>query len=314
MSWTDAFPVFTDEMVEEYEKLATEAEKSELETLYGVERIFNAQDQSHVVSFSLFWKPVRSTDPQLPKPTRERMKNAKQLGLVHRFDPWEHYVEPLLRETPNLREQFPHVSFRVYLALDLDFLIPDLVEAGCEVHWMKGSSIYLAPGSLWRFLPFEEAGKIVTMADVDLMGRIPEFIARTEAMAYANLGSWRSPLVWDTDQNERIRYLPFWGSHMGMRGGWPVRHLLDAFTWHCISGKMPTLVNLPGGGHSTIEQASWPDYGFEEWFMTAAMYPRVASAGVLTFIKPTDRSMFLPLDVEYVTWANSNSEIVYYNS
>lgn len=313
MSWTDAFPVLTDEMVEEYEKLATEAEKPELETLYGVEKIFNAQDKPHIVSVSLFWKHTRECEPDLPIPTRERMKNAKRLGLTRRFEPWEHYVEPLLRDVPILREQYPNVVFRIYLAQDLEFLVPDLVQAGCEVNWMKSSSIRLAPGSLWRFLPFEEPGKIITMTDSDLMKDVPEFIAKTEAMANANLGAWRIPLASDKAPDGKIRYLPFLGCHMGMRGGCgPVRHLLDAFTWHCRSGRMQTSVNLPGGGHSMIEQTRWPDYGFEEWFLTAVMYPRIASSGVLTFLQPTDQSVFLTLDIEYVTWANSNSEIVYY--
>ena len=311
MSWTDVFPVFTEEMVEEYERMATQAEKSELETFHGVEKVFNAQDQPHIVSVSLFWKHVRESDPNLPEPTRELMMNAKQLGLVRRFSPWETYVEPLLYHVPSLRAQYPGVVFRVYLAQDLEFLIPDLVEAGCEVYWMKSSSIRLVPGSLWRYLPFEELGKVITMADSDLMKDVPEFIARTEAMANANLGAWRVPLASDFGPEGKVRYLPFLGCHSGMQGGWPVRHLLDAFTWHCRSGRMPTSVNLPGGGQSLIEQAHWPDYGFEEWFLTAVMYPRVAGSGVLTFLQPTDQSVFLPLDIEYVTWANSNSEIFY---
>lgn len=313
MSWTDVFPVFTDEMVEEFEHMATVAEKAELETFHGVEKVFNAQDKPHIVSVSLFWKHVRESDPDLPAPTRDLMMNAKQLGLVRRFSPWECYVEPLLHHVPRLKEQYPEVVFRIYLAKDLEFLIPDLVEAGCEVCWMKSSSIRLVPGSLWRLLPFEEPGKVVTMLDGDLMEQAPKFMARTEAMASANLGAWRQPLARDYGQDGKVSYLPFLGCHSGMQGGnWPVRKLLDAFTWHCRRGSMSTTVHLPGGGHFTIEQARWPDYGFEEWFLTAVMYPRVASSGVLTFLHPDDQSVFLPLDIEYVTWANPNSEIVYY--
>ncbi len=313
MSWTDAFPVFTEEMVEQFDLLATEAEKTELEELHGIARVFNAQNKPHIFSVSLFWKHTRECEPDLPLPTRERMKNARRLGLARRFDPWEHYVEPLLNHVPRLKKQYPSVAFRVYLARDLEFLIPDLVESGCEVCWMKSSSIRLVPGSVWRYLPFEEHGKIVTMADSDIIEQAPKFIARTEAMAAANLGAWRQPLASDYGQDGKVRYLPFLGCHSGMQGGnWPVRRLLDAFTWHCRNGRMSTTVHLPGGGHSMIEQVRWPDYGFEEWFLTAVMYPRVAASGVLTFLQPTDQSVFLLLDIEYVTWANSNSEIVYY--
>jgi hypothetical protein len=314
MSWSDVFPIFTDEMVEEFERRATKAERAELEMFHGVAKVFNAQNKPHIVSVSLFWKHVRESDPDLPEPTRELMMNAKQLGLVRRFSPWECYVEPLLNRVPGLRELYPDVVFRVYLALDLDFLIPDLVEAGCEVYWMKSSSIRLVPGSLWRLLPFEEQGKVITMLDGDLMEHAPKYIARTEAMADAKLGAWRQPLASDFGPEGNVRYLPFLGCHSGIQGGWPVRQLLDAFTWHCRRGLMPTAVCLPGGGHSQIEQARWPDYGFEEWFLTAAMYPRVAGSGVLTFLQPTDHSVFLLLDIEYVTWANSRSEIVHFPS
>jgi hypothetical protein len=150
------------------------------------------------------------------------------------------------------------------------------------------------------------------MLDSDLMKEAPKFIAKTQAMAEANLGAWRIPLARDFGPDGRVPYLPFLGCNAGMRGGWPVRHLLDAFTWNCRNGRMSTGVKLPAGGSSTIEQARWPDYGFEEWFLTAVMYPRVAREGILTFLLPTDQSVFLAQDIEYVTWANSKSEIVYF--
>ena len=151
MSWTEVFPVLIDEMIGEFDASATPAEKAELEEWYGAEQVFNPQDKLHIVSFSLFWKNVRTADRDLPEPTRNLMRNARELGLALRFDPWEHYVEPLIRGVPGLpglREQFPEVVFRVHLAKDLDFLIPDLVAAGCEVWWMKSSSIRFAPSGL----------------------------------------------------------------------------------------------------------------------------------------------------------------------
>ena len=159
MSWSESHPIFTEEMVEEYEASATPEEKAEMEGLYDVEEIFNAQDKPHIVSISLFWKNVRQTDPDLPEPTRERMQNARELGLAKRFDPWPHYVQPLLDGTPRLAVSHPEVVVRIYLAKDLEFLISELVEAGCEVRWMKHPSIRFAPGGLWRLLPFEDKGK-----------------------------------------------------------------------------------------------------------------------------------------------------------
>ena len=168
MSWTDVFPVFTEEMVDDFHDNATTADKALLEEYYGVEKVLNPQPHlPEIVSTSLFWKNVRAGSPELPSPTREILQNAVELGLAERFNPWDHYVQPLLDLTPDLRVRFPETSIRVYLAKDLEFLSEELVAAGCEVYLMKSSSINFAPGGLWRFLPFEEEGKTVVLTDID---------------------------------------------------------------------------------------------------------------------------------------------------
>ena len=313
MSWTEVFPIFDDEMVEEFEREATLGERTELEEWYGVAEIFGAREARHVVSYSLFWKNVRVSDGPLPKPSRKMMQNAVELGLARRFDPWKHYVEPLLNEIPKFREKYPDVAFRVYLAKDLEFLIGDLLAAGCEVYWMKHSSLGFAPGGLWRFLPIEEEGRLVTVADIDRMEHLDGEIARTEAMARAGLGMWRVPVYTDTTKNGAVSYLPVVGCQSGWRGGVAeIRRLVDAFTWKCRRGEMPTVVDYPNCGPRMILQARWPDYGFDEWFITAAVYPRAAQAGVLTFVPTTAKGQLLTLDIEYVTWANPNSQLVYF--
>lgn len=312
MSWTEVFPVFTDSMVEEYETSATQDERAELEEWYGVEQIFNAQDKPHIASFSLFWKNLCAVDPDLPAPTREIMQQARARGLAIRFDPWDHYVMPLLQHIPRLMDQFPEVVFRVHLARDMEFLIPDFVKAGCEVWWMKSPSIRFAPGGLWRFLPYGEKDKLVTVADTDRMVHVPDDIHRTLAMADAGLGAWRVPVPNDHSAHDTVGYSPFIGCHSGIQGGWPVRQLLDAFTWHCLRGTMPDLAEIPHCPPRPIKGTVWPDYGFDEWFLTAAIYPRVAAAGVLSFVPSSVRSQLLTLDIEYVTWANRDSQLVYF--
>ena len=84
----------------------------------------------HVVAASLFWKHTKAEDPEL---SRDLIKNAFRLGLVRRFAPWDHYVQPLLDGAEKLASSRPAVIFRVYLAADLEFLVPDLLELNCEV-------------------------------------------------------------------------------------------------------------------------------------------------------------------------------------
>jgi hypothetical protein len=312
MSWSESFPIFTEEMVDEYEVSATPEEKAELEGLYDVEQVFNQQDKPHIVSISLFWKNVRDTDPDLPEPTRDRMQNARELGIAKRFDPWPHYVQPLLDGTPKLAGTHPDVVVRVHLARDLEFLIPDLLEAGCEVWWMKHPSIRFTPGGLWRLLPFGDKGKLVTMADTDRMFDIPADIGRTQAMAKAGLGVWRVPVPMGKMDDGGVHYRPLIASQIGLMGGYPVRQLLLAFTWHTLRGTVPNLIELPGCGPGPATWASWPNLYFDEWFMAVALYPRFAEAGMITFTPATSNSTLLMLDIEYVTWANPNSQLVFF--
>lgn len=313
MSWTDVFPILTDQMVEEFTADATLEDKEELEGFHGVAEVFNPQDKPHVVSCSLFWKNVRNGDSDLPEPTTELMKKASEMGLALRHDPWEHYVLPLQREVPELRERLPDVAFRVYLANDLEFLIPALVKAGCEVFLMKGSSIRMAPGALWRYLPLEMPKNLITVMDVERVPIIEADLVRTRMMAEAGLGCWRVPQTGDFSPEGEIRYTPFFGDRFGARGGLPVRLLLDAFTWHCRRGTMDHTVACPGNGRIRAAQPDWPDYGIDEWFLATAIYPRIASSGMLTLVPAHARSLYLPLDIEYVTWANPHSQMLYFS-
>jgi hypothetical protein len=65
MSWTDIFPVLSNELVADYQALVTQEERMELESWLGVERIFPAHplrlgkpsprsQQRHLVSATLF--------------------------------------------------------------------------------------------------------------------------------------------------------------------------------------------------------------------------------------------------------------------
>ena len=314
MSWTDAFPVMTDEMVEEFEALAIPEEKAELAKWYGVKEVFNAQDKPHLVSFSLFWKPGWTSNKIYPAPTREILQSAGELGLDLPFEPWSHHIQPVLDIVPALLCKFDDVAARVYLAADLEFLVPDLVDAGCEVHLMRHASLADAPGVAWRLLAFAEQDKLVTMIDAAGVRDVGLDLKRTRTMRKTGLGCWREPICMDYDGGGRVAYNAFRGCHMGLVGGWPMEKLLHAFTWHSMRGNIPTLVELPGCGPRPIGNGCWPDTGFDEWFLSVVMYPRLAAGGMLTFVPSGTRSSLLLMDIEYVTWANPKSELVIFPS
>ena len=314
MPWTDVFPILTEEQIDEFHEEATPPDKAELEEWYGVDRVINPRPEAkEIVSVSLFWKNVRAGDPELPTPTRERLQNAVALGLAKRFNPWDHYVSPLLELTPRLLETNPEVSIRVYLAQDLEFLAEELAEAGNEVYLMKSSSINFAPGGLWRFLPFSEQGKLITVTDTDRLNELESDLVRSRAMQQAGVGAWRVPVPNDLTGDHKVCYLPFMGCQFGIMGGQiDVRELLDAFTWQCLRGKVEPYVLYPNCGPLPIQAHQWPSYGFDEFFMTVAAYPRLAQEGMLTFVPGSASSQLLTLDVEYCTWGNDASEIIHF--
>lgn len=315
------FPVFTDEQVAQYQAEASADELAMLEEWCGVAKTINPQNGKHLVVANLFWKNCGKDEGDLPPITREVLMNARELGLVSRFAPWDHYVRPLLHGAAELKEKHPEVVFRVYLAADLEFLVEDLVAVGCEVMLMKSSSIRHNPGAMWRFLAMEEHGRWVTITDSDRAHMVVHDVERTEEIMSSGLGFWRAPYVFDALRNNDHPgfYRTANACHLGVVGGYPVELLMKAFLWHTVRGTMPNQC-LVGVGDKAVRLpifgTDWPSYGFDEWFLNAVMYPRLAFSGVATFY-PTNgtgpvASHWLAMDIEYVTWANPRSEVIYF--
>jgi hypothetical protein len=128
---------------------------------------------------------------------------------------------------------------------------------------------------------------------------------------------WRVPYFFDGHRHKYHVgfYRPINACQFGARGGQPVELLMKAFIWHNRRGTMRTTWQEPGerGDEKARPMATttWPSYGFDEWFLLAAMYPRWAFEGVLTFFhwRQPELGFCHTLDVEYVTWANPGSEV-----
>jgi hypothetical protein len=313
MSWTETFPVMSDEMLDQYAASATADQKTYCSTLFEVQEIHNPRATAeHLVAISLFWKRDTSQQGELPAVTRETLVNATKLGLAGRFDPWTSYVLPILDCAGTLREARPEVALRIYLANDMAFLVEDLVNAGCEVHLMKTSSIRHNPGALWRFLAIEGSSCPVTISDADHARWILADIERTEAAVRVGVAGWRVPYDFETPGYEGYR--PINASQFGLTQSLPMRSLMEAFIWHNKRNSIPKRCRLVGLREIKIAGTDWPDYGFDEWFLLAVLYPRMAFGGILTFM-PWDHpslGQFFALDIEYCSWANPASELIYY--
>ncbi|MEO5916371.1 MAG: hypothetical protein ABIS50_19195 [Luteolibacter sp.] len=315
MSWTEVFPVLVDEMADVFDERSSEEEKINLRFLFEVDVICNQRiGCRHLVSTSLFWKHDGVAQGELPPISRDLMVNASELGLARRYDPWESYVVPLIEGAKMLRKSEPDIALRVYLANDLSFLIDDLVKVGCEVYLMKNSSICHNPGAMWRFLALEEASDFfpVTITDSDRVEHVLSDLARTEAARKVGVGGWRTPYNLSGSMGEGYR--PMSAAQFRSTKSYPMRQLMRAFIWHNLKGTMPAKCELAGLRENRIAGSAWPDYGFDEWFLLAVMYPRMAYEGLLTFV-PWDipsLGQFFALDIEYCTWASPKSELINY--
>ena len=312
MNWTEIFPILTEELVEEFHEKVTEEERMEFEFLFGVDRIINESESQHVLAISLFWKNVDGSDQELPAPTRELMKTATEKGLVRRYAPWEHYVQPLLKGAKEIQAKRPEITVRVYLAADLAFLIPDLTAVGCEIYLMKSSSIRHNPGAMWRFLSLEDAGYLVTVMDAD---RLPDYawvVRRTESLREMDAGTWRitNAMMEEVASNGCLNYRPIQACHFGTKVRENMRDLMEAFLWHTRRGTFWEAVCYPQQGIVPIFGTKWPSYGFDEWFLMVAMYPRLAASGFVTSLNTLQTNWSVVLDTDYAAWASPHNVLL----
>jgi hypothetical protein len=314
MSWTESFPVLDDEMVEAYEAGVSAKDRAEYDDWFAVDRVINKSKARHLVVFSLFWRNLNTDDPELPPITRETLLKAEEKGLVERFAPWNHYVQPLLDGAAILRETRPEIGVRIYLAADLHFLVEDFTALGCEVCLMKTSSLRHNPGAMWRFLALEEKTKLITISDADRARLVEADLQRTELMSKIGLGFWRVPVWGELNDKGMMNYRPILACQLGSAKPLPARQLMKALIWHTLRGTISIKCKALGCGEQTIYGTVWPDYGYDEWFLQTAIFPRAAMNGMLSFIPASARSRFLPLDIEYCTWANPRSEINYFGT
>lgn len=312
------FPILDEAMLEQFQREVSGEERRELDHWFRVAGISPARRQAsppcgerrHIVAATVFWKHVGAKDPELPRPTRQRLVHARRMGLIKRFDPWESYIEPMLTLGSEQISQHPDIEFRVYLAGDLEFLTGDFVQAGWEVHLMESSSIRYSPGGFWRFLALEEDA-LVTIVDADRAGMCGMEIERTKTMDKMGLGLWRVPGYYNQEPKDEVRYRPILGGHFGARGGIPAKLLMQAYIWHARRGSLPLEVKVPGIGEKPLMFPEWPGYGYDEIFQLVALYPWLVDGGTLTFVPSDARSLFLPADIEFATHANPRSELVY---
>lgn len=306
VSWTDIYPCLSEEMLDAYQSEVTPSDEKEFSEWFAVQRVFNPKKGRHLVSTSFFQRSGEVSDgsQQLARPPQERFPD----------DETSFEFSLLLEGIRHIGATRPQVVFRVYLAVDLEMLVAPLVEAGCEVFLMNSPSCHQAAARMWRFLALEE-DRWTTFTQPVFGTEMIHDVERSEEIMKTDLGFWRSPrLVGSKSQRMDARsYRPIDPDHFGSKGGLPAGLLMRALIWHCRSGTMETrCVEFDGSRGYPVEGSKWPSDKFAEWFLLAAVFPRVAFDGVFTFLiwQRKTLSHWYALDIEYVTWANPGSEVL----
>lgn len=198
--------------------------------------------------------------------------------------------------------------------------LPDLsvfLGLGCSVIVMGDSPSGLDLSGLWPLLALEQGEREVTFINEENSGNLDRYLGWTRRCRDEGAGGWRIPRGRPADAKGSFEYYrAITASGFGSVVGHPSKDLLNQFVDASLRGEVLTDTSV-NGRMVPVAGTSVSDSGYPDWFLTACVYPLMASEGLLTF-SPWDRlpvDPLVPVDVEYATWSNPRSRtIMYYDS
>lgn len=302
-TFADAFRPFkvsylyklVDEHVEHQQELN---EMFEIKEMHNVKRGYKKK----ILAYSLFWKldqrkGKKGAQPEVNQATIYQnyptIKKGKSFYTV--------YVKPLIRQLRIFKKFYPDWISRIYLAHDLKFLIPQLSLPDVEIFVMTSSSIGASPGSMWRFLVFDDPH--VSMAyvkDADYApGRVDGDFSHTKrVLSWANSPSTQGFFrLRDLGFLAKVqipvykRYSPIVASSFGgKKVNWiNMEKAMKGFILHrrLFPDEPRHYKDIPFRGHPYGFGNEFPTYGFDERFLKHVLYFAAADKNQLTLI-PTD--------------------------
>ena len=114
MTWSDVFPILSDELFDAYLAEAPKKFRKEAAGWFAEQRTINPRPVRHIVSVCLFWKNIRSHQPDIVIRDRADFMAAEKSRKLLRFDPWSTYVRPVLEGAYRLHAAWEDVAFRVF--------------------------------------------------------------------------------------------------------------------------------------------------------------------------------------------------------
>lgn len=303
MSWTDHFPVLEDSA-----DFSSHGPAQTWSTeVFSVEQSEGESGRCHVVSTAVSWQLAARAQDCFPNAARVmELLRGTAYGPMASIEKWLVHLGQAVRA---LRLRQEPVGMRVYLAPELKSWARAIAEAGGEAVVMTDNAFPASPG-MWRLLALEE-NRLVTVLGPHRLREACRMAELTERMNQAGLCLWRVPGYGTARTRDMTDYRPILSDGLGSTGGLPIRRLLRDLDTAVRAGGIRPECRTSGGRTRGLGGTQWPQEGYDEWFLMAAIYPRVAQGGILTAVEGQRLSpTLLALDIEYATWANPAATVI----
>lgn len=281
------------------------SDQETLNSYFRVQRIYNFHpgNKKKVISYSLFWK--------MPFLTQESVVVNRQ--TIHEVRPhrmkgrsfYELYCAPLLQSIRDVIPRlYPGWVVRIYLANDLAFLIEDYFRhfTHVEVFLMESNSLAHSPGSMWRFLAFDDVNaEMVMIRDSDeVLDATCEKRAKHWIETPWTKGLFRdhnpAPYAIELESKDCIAYSPLVARVFGGKEIFKYINMEKA-----MKGFIAQRITFPDApryerdapekNHPYGFGNEFPSYGFDERFLKHVVYFLMTEQSLL---KTLPRENFLP--------------------
>lgn len=271
--------------------------QAELDFLFQIKKAFNVKKSLHkkIIAYSLFWKAPYPGIAQ-PAITPDSMydKNLHVKKCNSSF--YDVFFEPLLKQLKTYKNYYPDWTARIYLAHDLEFLLPQLLTYDVEIFLMASSSLYAQPGALWRFLVFDDPTVYAAIsweadATICYADKILEWIEAPDTYGFFRLYTPRrtsKKLTQNYIRTWEARCNPIWAGHFGAKKvDWlTMEKAMKGFILHrkLFLDEARHKDDIPEPYHPYGFGNQFPAYGFDERFLKHVLYFEAADRDQLTLI------------------------------
>jgi len=287
-----------------------------LENMFKIKDIIKplkGYNSNKLVSTSLFYKPASFPEKNIEKNSETNLFTIEDLHIksttpkLKRLNKtfFELYVNNFFHNS--LLDNNRDWDFRVYLANDLQCLIPFFKELNVEIVLMEHNSDYHNPGAMWRYLamtPSISNHETVLIRELDNRFLAGNVLYKTILKQLEKPEICMSRKIQDVNNGYQRRLMPL------ISGG--------CFAFNPYKLKIKSIEKLMTGYiHFNIENdtlciGKYPNYGFDENFLKHVIYWLVTHKSGMSTVIPSGYTNFHELQKEdlYIQKQN-NCDIVY---